>query len=480
MNKDRFPVKSTALSFLCAILLAGCAATPVPRALTPALSPEKFEGPVAEGATAWPQAGWWQGFGDPALTALIADAQANNPDIAVAAARVLEAEARAKVQGAALLPQVNAGASGTDCTSGGFSCSNFGLNLSASYEADFWGLARANLRAAQEQLKSARFARQAAALTVTANVAERYFELLAIRRQIAIANENMAAINTILDVVQVKVKAGSASRLDLARELAQVEQVQASLPGLQTQEKQTLYALAVLLGRVPQGFTVAGQNLDGVTAPKVAPGLPAELLLRRPDVAGAEADLAAAHANVDAARAAFFPAISLSASGSFASAAIGTLLQGSNFGASYGASLLQSIFDGGALAGRRDLARATEQEYVAHYRSAALNAYADVETALTQFANTGTAELHLRRQIDAAREAFEITQLQYRQGATDLINVLQAQQTLFGAEGQLVQITLSNREAAVHLFEALGGGWEEAPEDRTQPAAAASAASPPP
>jgi len=470
MNKLAAPI-------LCAALLAGCAATPVPRALTPDLVPQKFDGPVADGAAVWPQAEWWKGFGDPALAALVAEAQDNNRDLAAATARVLEAEARAKIQNAALLPQLSGGANGTGCTLGGHGCSTFGLTLNASYEADFWGLARANLRAAQEQLKSARFARQAASLTLTANVAQRYFELLAIRREIAIANENMAAINTILDVVQVKVKAGSVSRLDLARELAQVEQVKANLPGLQTQERQTLYALAVLLGRVPQGFTVAGDNLDGIAAPKVAPGLPAELLLRRPDVAGAEADLASAHANVDAARAAFFPAISLSASGGFASAAIGTLLQGGNFGASYGASLLQSIFDGGTLAGQSDLAKATEKEYLARYQGAALSAYADVENALTQYANTGESEAHLRRAIESSREAFEITQLQYRQGAAgaDLINVIQAQQTLFGAEGALVQTALANREAAVNLFTALGGGWQEAPEDRTQSAQDAAA-----
>ena len=464
-------MKNIAAPFLCAALLASCA-TPVPHALTPALVPQKFDGPVADGAPVWPQDAWWQGFGDPVLARLIQEAQDNNRDLAAATARVTEAEARAKIQNAALYPQVNGGASGSDCTSGGASCSSFGLNLSASYEVDFWGLAHANLRAAQEQLKSARFARQAAALSLAANVAERYFELLAIRRQIAIANDQEAAINAILDNVQVKVRAGSASRLDLDREVAQVESVLSSLPSLQTQERQTLYALAVLLGRVPQGYTMAGDNLDGIAAPKVAPGLPAELLLRRPDVAGAEADLASAHANVDAARAAFFPNIALSASGGFASAAIGTLLQGDHFGVSYGASLLQSIFDGGALSGRSELAKATEKEYVARYQSTALSAYADVENALTSFANTGQSETHLRRAIDSSREAFEITRLQYTQGAVgaDLINVIQAQQTLFSAESQLVQVMLANREAAVHLFEALGGGWQEAPEDRTQTA----------
>ena len=229
---------------LCAGLVAGCAATPVPHALTPALLPGKFDGPVADKAAIWPEAQWWQGFGDPALSALIAEAQADNRDLAASTARVLEAEARAKIQNAALLPQVNGSANGTGCTAGGVNCARFGLSLSASYEADFWGLARSDLRAAQEQLKSARFARQTVALTTAANVAQRYFELLAIRRRIAIANENITAITTILDVVQLRVKAGSASRLDLDRELAQIEQVQANLPNLQTQERQALYALA--------------------------------------------------------------------------------------------------------------------------------------------------------------------------------------------------------------------------------------------
>src|SRR5262249_2668230 len=197
-------------------------------------------------------------------------------------------------------------------------------------------------------------------------------------------------------------------------------------------------------------------------------GLPASLLLRRPDVPQAEADLAAAHANLDAARAAFFPAISLTGSGGFVSTAVGTLIQGSNFGYGYGFNLLQTIFDGGRLIGQKDFAKATQESFIAGYQSAALNAYADVETALVQVANTSRAADHLTREVAAAREAFQIGSLQYRQGAADLLTVLQTQQTLFLAEDQLAQSTLANRQAIVHLFEALGGGWQETPADRTQ------------
>jgi multidrug efflux system outer membrane protein len=308
-------------------------------------------------------------------------------------------------------------------------------------------------------------------LTITANVANQYLNVLAIRSRIAIANQNIAAINSILDVIKLRVKAGSLSHLDLAREQAQLESVQAQLPSLETLEKQALYSLAVLLGRPPEGFDVTAADLEKILPPVVGAGLPSELLLRRPDVAQAEANLASAHANVDAARAAFLPQISLTGSGGFVSTAIGTLLQGSSFGYSYGAELLQTIFDGGKLAGQKDLAEATQKEFVAAYQNAALNAYADVEFALTQVANTSRSEDHLRRLIVAAEEAFEISQLQYRQGAADLLTVLQAQQTLFSAQDQLVQEVLANRQSAIHLYEALGGGWVETPEDRTQIAA---------
>jgi NodT family efflux transporter outer membrane factor (OMF) lipoprotein len=446
----------------------------VPQALSPQLLPKQFTGPILPQAQVWPKADWWQGFGNPDLTALVVQAQDGNRDLAAAAARVMQAEAQSTIQRSQLFPQIggqaehiNAGCSGQSCQQFG-KTKAFGLSFNASYELDFWGLARDNLRAANEQLKSARFAQQSVALTVTANVANQYFNVLTIRRRIAIDNEYIAAINSILDVIKLKVKAGSVSHLDLAREQAQIESVQAQLPGLETAEKQALYSLAVLLGRPPEGFDIKTVDIDAILAPQVGAGLPSELLLRRPDIAQAEADLAAAHANVDAARAAFLPQISLTGSGGFVSTAIGTLLQGSNFGYSYGANLLQTIFDGGRLAGQKDLAEGVQKEFIANYQSAALNAYADVENALIQVANTARAQEHLKGEVEAANEAFAISQLQYRQGAADLLNVLQAQQTLFSAQDQLAQLTLANRQAAVHLFEALGGGWQEPAEDRTQ------------
>jgi multidrug efflux system outer membrane protein len=458
---------------LVASLLAGCS-TPVPQSMPPQMLPKTFTGPITDGAPLWPETDWWKGFHDDEMASLIVDAQAGNRDLAVAAAHVMEAEAQSTIARSALFPQVNGGAGHVNAGCSGQSCQNFSnqkafnLTFNASYELDVWGLAQDNLRAANEQVKSTRFTRQAVALALSANVADVYLNILALRQRIAIDNQYIAAINNLLSVIQLKVKAGAADHLDLAREQAQVEAVEAQLPSLQTQEKQALYALAVLLGRPPEGFDVKAKGLDAVQSPQVGAGIPSELLLRRPDVAEAEANLATAHANVDAARAAFLPQISLTGSGGFVSTAMGVLLQGSNFGYAYGASLLQTIFDGGKLAGQKDLADATQQEFVAQYQSAVLNAYSDVETALIQVANNRKAEDHLRREVAAAQEAFEITQLQYRQGATDLLNVLQAQQQLFGAEDQLAQTIQASRQSTVHLYEALGGGWVENADERTQ------------
>jgi outer membrane protein, multidrug efflux system len=466
-------MNKTLSTLLAALLLSGCA-TAVPQVLPQGMQPKAFVGPVHVGASVWPDADWWKQFGDAQLSDLVEKAQAQNRDLAQAAARVVAAEAQSTIARAALFPQVggqashvNGGCSGQGCADF-FPTKDYTLTFNASYELDFWGLARDNLRAANEELKSTRYAQQVVALTVTANVVNQYLNILALRRRIAIANDEITAINGILDLIKLGVKAGSTDHLALTLETALAESEQSQLPTLQTAERSSLYTLAVLLGQPPEGFDIKGENLDGVAAPLVASGLPVELLLRRPDVAEAEANLAAAHADLDAARAAFFPQISLTGSGGFVSTAIGMLLQGPNSGYSYGADLVQTIFDGGKLIGEKDQAAATENGLVAAYQSAALGAYADVETALTQVANSQHSADHLKAEVEAAQQAFQIASLQFREGTGQIILVLQAQQTLFSAEDELAQTELANRQAIVHLFEALGGGWLEAPSERTQ------------
>ena len=461
----------------CLMCLTACATRP-PQVLTPRLVPQRFVGQAAAPAPVWPRSGWWQGFDSPELSRLIDLAQADNRNLAIAAARLRAARAQVTIERAALFPAIDGEAQaarsgvGRSALSGNgqqdSTRNSFGLGAQASYELDVWGLSRDNLRSAQEALKSSRFAERAVALTTTAAVANTYFEILALRERIAIANADIVAIDGILEIVKLKVHAGTASHLDLAQEQAQIEAVQGQLPLLREQALEAQVALAVLIGRPPEGFAVEAQSADALRLPEVAPGLPSQLLLRRPDVAEAEANLAAAHANLQAARAAFLPQFALSGSAGFSGAATSALLHGPGFLWDAGAQLVQTIFDGGKLIGQKDLAYATQEELIASYQNAVLNAYADVESALGQVRNFATQEQHLRQEVQAAREAFQISQLQYRQGVADLLNVLQAQQTLFGARDALAQARQARLQATVHLYAALGGGWQEPAGERTQ------------
>ncbi|HSM96098.1 MAG TPA: TolC family protein [Rhizomicrobium sp.] len=478
-------MKSILLSSSAMVLglaLAGCT-TPIPQQLTAQNVPSNFSAPITADAALWPKADWWKGFGSDELNALVDEAQRNNLDLALAAAQVMEAKANAEIAGSVLWPQlgVSGGADRTRTapshTLSGHSITDnsFSLTGNASWALDIWGKGQDNLRAADERVKASRFAKQAVALTVISGTGSTYFNVLALRERVAIAQANIDAANRVLSITQAKVTNGVSSRLDLAQQLAQVAGQRAQIPPLQEAEREARYALAILLGKLPEGFDVQGQNLDKIVAPAVRPGLPSELLRRRPDVAEAEANLAAAHANVDAARAAFFPEIGLSGSGGFASAAIGSLIRSSNFGWSIGASLLQTIFDGGNLQGQYRVSKAQQLQLVASYRKTVLTAFQDVEASLGQVASLTQQEKFLTDEVTAASEAFRISEIQYREGVTDLLTVLTAQQTLFNAQDQLVQIKLARIQADVGLYRALGGGWSEADELATQTIPAATA-----
>jgi outer membrane protein, multidrug efflux system len=461
------------------VLLSACATRP-PQLLTPKMLPKALAGRVAGTPATWPHLLWWRQFDSPELSRLVVLAKRDNQELAAAVARLKEAGALVIIQRSALFPQitaqfqgvrtgVRAAALSTSVTGQrGATVNGFGLSADSTYELDVWGLARDDLRAAEETLNASRFARQAVALTTIAQVADTYFDILALRERIAIADEDIAAIGGILDIVRLKVHAGTSSDLDLAQEEAQLQASQSELPVLKEQELEARVALAVLVGRAPEGFRITAQTLRGIRLPEVTPGLPSQLLARRPDVAEAEANLAAAHADLQAARAAFLPQFSLSGSAGFSSVALQALLHGPSFLWDAGAQLVQTIFDGGKRVGEERLAYATQVELIADYQNAVLNAYADVESALGQVRNGRHEEADLRSEVAAAREAFQISELQYREGTADLLNVLQAQQTLFGARDTLAQVRLARMQASVHLYEALGGGWHEPRGARTQ------------
>ncbi|HEY4114635.1 MAG TPA: efflux transporter outer membrane subunit [Rhizomicrobium sp.] len=468
-----------------AAALASCQ-TPTPQVLDSQYVPSNFTAPTVPATQVWPSTDWWKNFDSEEMSGFIVTAEANNLDLAAAAARVLQAEEQTEIAGSALFPTIDldgqaqrsrngAGAFAVNPTTGlptgatrPTTGNAFGLTANATYELDIWGKARANLRAADELLKASQYAQEVVALTTTTDVATTYLDVLALRERLDIANQNVDAAKRILTIVQAKVANGVSSRLDLAQQQAQLASEEGLIPQLEEQEREARYALAILLGQVPEGFNVAGRNLSKIAIPSVAPGLPSELLRRRPDVAEAEANLASAHANVDVARAAFFPDISLTGSGGLTSGSIGSLFKNSAFGWSIGASLLQTIFDGGLLEGQYGLSKAQQQELIATYRSTVLNALSDVETTLGQVSSLADQERLKREQVRASAEAFRISELQYREGVTDLLNLLTAQQTLFTAQDQLVQIQLARIQADVGLYKALGGGWSEQADAATQ------------
>lgn len=462
-----------------ALAAAGCT-TPNPTPLNrPGDVPQTFTAPVVDQqAPIWPEANWWMNFKADELPALMNTAQNENLDLAAAAARVLEAEAQDGVAFSGILPTVNLQGNATrQRTSGGSTSSNglggvsrtfnsFNAGVAASYSADFWGLNRDKLYQARENLRSARYAESVVGLTVASSVAQQYFTILATRERIVIARQNIDAANRILTVVQAKVTNGVSSNLDLAQEQAVVATQQARLPGLIEQEREARYALAILLGRAPEGFDVKAQNLDGIVSPAVRAGVPSELLLRRPDVAEAEANLFAAHANVDAARAAFFPQVTLSAGRSYSSTFADTLFNPSSIAWNIGASLVQSIFDGGRLKAQDDLALAQQREQIANYRKAVFTAFSNVESQLGQVSANNDQLVALTEEVRASAEAFRISELQYREGTIDILSLLQAQQSLFTAEDTLVQTKLARLDSNVSLYLALGGGWSQQQSDK--------------
>ena len=449
-----------------ALSVAGCT-TPNPTPLDKQGDvPTGFTAPITSTAPIWPETTWWANFKADELGPLEDTAQKENLDLAAAAARVIQAEAADTIAFSGLLPTASGSFGASRGNSTSFTTRNsFSAGFSAGYQQNFFGQQFDQLQAARESLRAARYAETVVGLTVESEVANQYFTVLSLRERLTIANRNIEAAKRILAITQAKVSSGVSSNLDLAEQQAVVAQQESRLPGLIEQEREARYALAILMGRAPEGFDVKAQNLDNITSPVVRPGLPSELLLRLPDIAEAEANLYAAHANVDAARAAFFPSLSLTSAAGWASSAIGSLINPSNFVWNIGASVVQSIFDGGRIKAESDQARARETELLADYRKAVFTDFGQVESALGTVQATADQLALLDAEVKADAEAFRISELQYREGTIDILSLLTAQQNLFAAQDAFVQTKLARLEANIGLYTALGGGWTQAAAD---------------
>jgi NodT family efflux transporter outer membrane factor (OMF) lipoprotein len=308
---------------------------------------------------------------------------------------------------------------------------------------------------------ASRFEREVVALATVVSVANGYFQVLAAHDRLRIARDNIAAATRVYNLIKQRFEVGTASALDLAQQESVVNSQRAAIPPLEQVLRQTVATLAVLVGRLPERVTIRAGSMSRVRIPRVTPGLPSDLLIQRPDIRQAEAQLASANANVEAARAAFFPSIELTGTGGYQSRALRTLLRPESALFDIAAGLTQPLLDGARLQGQFDFQKGFQDELLNAYRRAIVNGFADVERALIAVRQTARRESLQREVVDSARRAFEIAETRLREGTVDLITVLNTQQALFQAQDTLAQARLERLQAVVGLFQALGGGWQK-------------------
>lgn len=454
------------IALITALALGACSVGP--RYKRPDIpAPGAWRANEASAPAAWPSADWWQGFKSTELNEFIAAAQRTNDDIAAAIARVREADAQARIAGAPLLPALSTSGTATRArqlnvaTNGTTTANDFSALLGASYEVDFWGKNRAALDAARLAAVASRYDRVTVELTVMTAVASTYFQAIELQDRLAVASANLASAQSTLKGLQLEQTVGTITALDVAQQETTVAVLDAAIPPLQQLLLQTIDALAILVGKSPAEVHITSAKLADLSEPELRPGLPSELLERRPDVAQAEAQLMAANADIAVARASFFPSIDLTASGGYASTALSTVLNPGGRVFALTAGLIQPIFEGGALAGQYSYRKARYAELLADYHKTVISAFSNVEDALVALQQTA---LQQQRQADAvakARRAYEITQLQFHAGTINILTVLNTETALFTAEDAFVQVKFAHLAALLSLFNALGGGWQE-------------------
>lgn len=409
---------------------------------------------------------WWRGFHSGELEQLVEQSLAGSPDLAVATERVLQAEIATRSAGATLFPTVNlnlnTGLSGTNGAGIATTRSEASsASLGVSYEIDVWGSNIARLQGSRATLAATRYDYEATRLSLVAGVSSAYAQVLAQRARLTIARENLAIAERLFAIVEARYRNGAASALDVSRQRSTVLSQRDAIVPLETTERQLLRALAILVGSVPQGFDVKADTL-ALAIPEPGMVLPAELLLRRPDLAAAEARLQAADADIAVARAALFPLkLNLGISSALSSGEFG-LVELSNplNTANLTVSLLKSIFDGGRLRGAVETTESQRRASVETYRKTILTALKEVEDAIATV-ERGRIQEATQQAIKAeAERALRLSELRYREGSDTLSTLLDAQRSLFSVQDTLVQQRLTRINAAVDLYKVLGGGWQ--------------------
>ncbi len=463
---------------LAALVLAGCAGVPdLPRQAEP---PARFKEAgerwiVAAPAEAQPRGTWWKAFADPVLDGLVERAGANNTSIHEAAARLAQARALVRNADADRAPQVglHAGASrqaGAGSAGGAQPGTLTSAGASLSYELDLFGrLARASSAASLDaQAREALL--QSTRLLVQAEVAQTYLAIRALDSERALMRETVAAYTGTLRLTQRRHQAGDIAELEVVRVEADLAATESDTLALDRQRAQLEHALAVLVGDAASDFSLVAA--DWRTAlPTIPPGVPATLLARRPDVSAAQSGMLAAQARVGVARAAWFPDISLTADGGYASPELGDLFKWSARSWGIGALLSLPLFDGGRREAGVQGAQAQLEAALAAYRGQVLVAFREVEDQLAALRLLQEQAQAQTRAVTAAQRATVLSESRWRNGVDSQLELLDARRSELRNRRQALQVRSSQYQATVALIRALGGGWDSPPRLSDSPAA---------
>lgn len=420
---------------------------------------------------------WWQQFQDPVLDQLIAEALAHNTNVQIAAANVEQAAAVLTQTRSQLFPQLGygAGAQRERTREPAFAslipnypnpASAYQAALQASWEIDLWGRIRRQSEAAYANVLATDEARRGVILTLVANVANGYLQLRGLDQQLEVAKKTLQTYKESVDLFQLQFQYGQVSMMNVAQAQSQYETAAAQIPLIESQIAQTQNSLAVLVGRDP-GPIARGKSVYELKLPQVPQGVPSQLLERRPDLLQSEQQLIAANAQIGAAKALYFPTISLTGAYGNASADLSKLFSGPARVWSYAGSAVGPIFSFGAVSGQVAQAEAGQQAALLNYQLSIRNAFADVDNALV--ANTKLQEqLDAQVKLVAALQQYsDLARLQYDGGYTSYSTVLQAEQALFPAQLNLASIRAQVFASAVNIYKAMGGGWVTLADQRT-------------
>lgn len=446
-----------------ALLLSACSSIAPPAPAPEPGIPAQWKSAAPEGwvSTAdhqhWQEGRWWLLFGDETLAALMTRLQANNPAIALAAANVAQAQALLQQSQAQRLPTL--GLQAGEQRSGSPARGSATLGLSASWAPDLWGRLAASVNAQEASLQASEADLAGARLAAQASLAQAYFQVRELDAELRLMDEIIAGYAKALAITDHRYQSGVAPRTDLLQAQTTLESARATRASLARSRASAEHAIALLLGQAPAGFTLERAPWRDVV-PVLPALLPSELLLRRPDVASSERNVAAANARIGAARAAWFPSINLSAGAGGAAGSVADLLSVPTLAWSLGASLAQTLFDAGARDAAVRQAIAAQQAASAGYRQTALTAMGQVEDQLTALDALARQIEHQEAAAEAASGAEQRTLNSYQAGLSIYTSVVTAQAATLAARRSLIQLQLQRQQAFVTLVQALGGGWE--------------------